>query len=107
MGWSTAAATLEIEEVQNRYTMPAGKAMASKADVVAGREVYKSVWNTIGTPGSWITDDSAYTDGVANLLSIAVPDDFCAVLPPLAHSRLAAANFGPSVSSTEMKFSIP
>lgn len=94
MSWSTAAATLEVEEVQERYTKPAGQAMANKADVQAGAEVYKSVYNTIGTPGSSITDDSAYTDGIAKLLNIAVPDDICAVLDPKAQSKLAAANFG-------------
>jgi len=93
MGWSTAAATLEVEEIQERYTGPAGKAMANKADVQAGREVYKSVYFTIGTPGTPITDDSTYTDGVAKLLNVAVPDDLCAVLDPKSQSKLAAANF--------------
>lgn len=94
MSWSTSAATLEVEEVQERYTRPAGIAMANKADVQAGAEVYKSVYYTIGTPGSAITDDSTYTDGVAKLLNVAVPDDYCAVLDPKAQSKLAAANFG-------------
>ena len=94
MSWSTAAATLEIEEVQERYTKPAGQSMANKADVQAGKEVYQSVYYTIGTPGVAITDDATYTDGVARLLNVAVPDDFCAVLDPKAQSKLAAANFG-------------
>ncbi len=41
MGYSSAQATLEIEEVQSRYTRPAGKRMAAKWDRVAGQEVYK------------------------------------------------------------------
>ena len=44
MAWSTAAATLEVEEVQERYTAPAGKALANKTDVQCGREVFKSVY---------------------------------------------------------------
>lgn len=94
MAWSTAAATLEVEEVQERYTKPAGAAMANKADVQAGAEVYKAVYFTIGTPGTAITDDGTITDGVAKLLNVAVPNDFCAVLDPKAHSKLSAANFG-------------
>ena len=93
MSWSTAAATLEVEEVQERYTRPAGLAMANKADVQAGAEVYRSVYMTIGTPGTPITDDGTYTDGVAKLLNVGVPDDFCAVLDPKAQSKLAQANF--------------
>lgn len=94
MAWSTAAATLEVEEVQSRYTKPAGLALANKSDVQAGKEVYKSVYFTIGTPGTPITDDGTYTDGIAKLLNVGVPDDFCAVLDPKAQSKLAQANFG-------------
>ena len=94
MSWSTAAATLEVEEVQSRYTKPAGLALANKSDVQAGREVYKTVYMTIGTPGTAITDDGTYTDGIAKLLNVGVPDDYCAVLDPKAHSKLAQANFG-------------
>ena len=36
MNWSSADSALRIEEVQERYTMPCGRAMASKADVQAG-----------------------------------------------------------------------
>lgn len=93
MAWSSAAATLEVEEVQDRYTKPAGQAMANKADVQAGAEVYKSVYFTVGTPGTPITDDTTYTDGIARLLNVAVPDDFCAVLDPKAQSKLAGANY--------------
>ncbi len=94
MSWSTASATLEIEEVQERYTKPAGLALANKADVQAGLEVYKAVNMTVGTPGTAVTDDGTYTDGVAKLLNVGVPDDFCAVLDPKAQSKLAQANFG-------------
>ena len=93
MSWSTAAATLEVEEVKSRYTSVAGKAMANKCDVICGAEVYKSVYYSIGTPGTPITDDGTWTDGVAKLLNVGVPDDFCAVLDPKSQSKLAQANF--------------
>lgn len=94
MSWSSAAATLEVEEIQDRYTKPAGQAMASKADVQCGQEVYRSVYMTVGTPGTPVTDDTTITDGVAKLLNVAVPDDIVGVLDPKAHSKLAGANYG-------------
>ena len=92
-GWSSADDALLVEEVQSRYTMPAGRAMANKWDVVAGAEVYKSVYFAIGTPGTPISDDQTYTDGVAKMRNVGVPDEFIAVLDPKSQSRLLAANF--------------
>jgi len=93
MGWSSADSALRIEEVQERYTTPAGRALASKADVQAGAEVYFSVYNSVGTPGTAITDDVTYTDGVAKLRNIGVPEELIAVLDPKSQSKLLAANF--------------
>jgi hypothetical protein len=93
MGWSSADSSLRVEEVQERYTMPAGRALASKADVQAGAEVYYTVYNTVGTPGTAITDDVTYTDGVAKLRNLGVPDELIAVLDPKSQSKLLAANF--------------
>jgi hypothetical protein len=93
MGWSTADATVVVEEVQDHYTKPAGKALAAKCDTLAGQEVYKSVYFTIGTPGVSITTNDTYTDGVAKLMNVAVPDELCAVLDPKAMSKIVSANF--------------
>ena len=93
MNWSSADSALRIEEVRERYTMPAGRALASKADVQAGAEVYASVYNSIGTPGTAITDDITYTDGVAKLRNLGVPEELVAVLDPKSQSKLLAANF--------------
>jgi len=93
MGWSTRSATLEIEEVQRRYTKPAGTSLANKADVQCGQEVYRAVWNSIGTPGTAITSDGTYTDGIAKLLNQGTPDDIIAVLDPKSQSRISQANF--------------
>src|SRR6187551_1120688 len=56
MGWSSIEDTLEIEEVQDRYTRPAGVALANKTDAIAGQEVYKSIYNVVGTPGVAVID---------------------------------------------------
>lgn len=94
MNWSSKQATLDIEMVQSRYTKPAGLAQASKWDEVAGREVYKSVYNTIGTPGGGvITNYQTWTDGVAHLQDIAVPQEYCAVVTPLQQSGLLQSSY--------------
>ncbi len=93
MAWSTADEAVAVEEVQDRVTRPAGQSMASKADLVAGAEVHKTVYYSIGTPGTAITDDVTYTDGVAMLRNVAVPQDLVVVLDPKAQSKLLAANF--------------
>jgi len=93
MGWSSADSALRVEEVQERYTMPAGRALASKADVQSGAEVYYTVYNSVGTPGTAITDDVTYTDGVAKLRNLGVPEELVAVLDPKSQSKLLAANF--------------
>jgi len=93
MGWSSAQTALEIEEVQSRYTKPAGRRMANKWDQVAGAEVYKSVYFSAGTPGTPITSNKTWTDAVALLHNNAVPDgELCAVIDPLTQSSLLAAN---------------
>src|SRR5262252_769936 len=92
MGWSSAQATLEVEEVQDRYTRPAGQALASKWDAVAGQEVYQSVYFSVGAPNTPITSNSTYTRAQAILRALAVPAEFCAVLDPQSHADIANAN---------------
>ena len=91
-GWSTADDTVLIEEVQDRWTKPAGKALGAKCDVLFGQEVYKSVYMTAGTAGTSVTDNQTITDLVAKLANVSV-DGLCAVLDPKAMSRIVAANF--------------
>ncbi len=93
MGWSSAQATLEVEEVQSRYTKPAGEALASKWDSQAGAEVFKSVYFSQGTPGTTVTQNQVWTDSVAQLMDFAVPEDFCGVISPTQRSSLLNANF--------------
>ncbi len=94
MGWSSADDALLVEEVQSRYTKPAGRAQASNWDLVAGREVYKSVYFSKGAPNVPITSNQTWTEAVALLDNVAVPDeDYCAVIDPLTRSNLLNANF--------------
>lgn len=104
MGWSTAQQTLEVEEVQNRYTKPAGTRMASKWDRVAGQEVYKNVYFSVGTPGQNITNNLTWQDAVAIMQEQAVPDEFMAVVSPSQQANLVSANlnsFNPAQQISE------
>jgi hypothetical protein len=92
-GWSTADDTVVIEEVQDRWTRPAGKSLGAKCDALFGVEVYKSVYNTIGTPGAQITDNLTFMNGVAKLANIGAAEDLSAVLDPKAMAAIVSANF--------------
>lgn len=93
IGWSTADDTVLIEEVQERYTNPSGKALANKCDALFGAEIYKSIYFTAGTPGTAITDNNTFLDGLAKLMNVAAPDDVVAVLDPRAMAKIVGANF--------------
>lgn len=96
--WSSADAALRVEEVQKRYTKPAGYALANKADAQSGEEVYRSVYYSIGSPGTPLSDNQTWTDGVALLRSVGVPEELCAVTDPKTQSAITNANvalFGP------------
>lgn len=114
MGWSSSQATLEVEEVQSRYTKPAGTRLAAKWDRVAGAEVYKSVYFSVGTPGTNIADNITWQQAVALLQEQAVPDEFMAVISPSQQATTNASNqtlFNPRDMIGEMfesgKFSGP
>lgn len=94
MGWSSADDALLVEEVQSRYTKPAGRAQASKWDVVAGLETYKQIYFSVGTPGTPITSNDTWTQAVALLDNVAVPDeDYVGIIDPKTRSNLLNANF--------------
>jgi len=92
MGWSSIEDTLQIEEVQDRYTMPAGVALANKTDAVAGQEVYQSIYNVVGAPGVPLVNKT-WTDAVALLQMTGTPEGYVAVIDPLAQSKLLNDNF--------------
>ncbi len=92
MGWSSADDAVDVEEVQSRYTSPAGKAMANECDAFFGQQVYKAVYQSIGTPGVAITDNETWTDGVAVLRAFGAGDDLLAVIDPKQQSKLQANN---------------
>jgi hypothetical protein len=92
MGWSSADNALLVEEVQERYTKPAGKALANECDSFFAQQVYKSVYFSIGAPGVPITSNETWTDGVAMLRAFGVPEELLAVTDPKQQSKLVASN---------------
>lgn len=97
MGWSSADSALLVEEVQSRYTSKAGIALANKADVIAGLEVYKSVY-FVTAPLSQqavnnVAVDGVFTDAVAKLRNVGVPEELCCVVDPKTQSLLLKVAF--------------
>jgi hypothetical protein len=92
MGWSSADASLEVEEVQERYTMPAGEALGNKVDVVAAAEVFQSVYNFIGSPGVPLSANQTWLNGVALLQNLGVPGPYQAVVDPRTQAAILGAN---------------
>jgi len=71
--FNTNDLTLTIEEYSKRYIEPACNALANKIDEV-GLNLYSSIWNTIGTPG---TTPSTF----ANIKDVAVRMDRLSIPP--------------------------
>jgi hypothetical protein len=96
MGWSSADHALLVEEAQ-KVTSKAGIALANKADVIAGLEVYKAVYFVAGPvssqPLSNIAVDGVFTDAVAKLRNVGVPEDLCCVVDPKMQSLLLKVAF--------------
>lgn len=88
--WSSQSATTEIEEVQKRYTKPAGMTLASVADGFAFSQTYKSVYNAVGTPGITPSATLTYLTAGVKLLDQSCPDeDLVGVLDPMAMATIA------------------
>jgi len=91
-GWSTSQATLEIQDAKERYIQPAAEVLASTYDRVSMGDVYKSVYNSAGTPGT--TPNALITYGYARvkIMDLGGPDvGLKAVLDPYSHLTVADA----------------
>lgn len=88
--WSSAQATTEVEDVQKRYTKPAGAALASVADAFAFSAVYRDVYNAVGTPGTTPNATLTYLQAGVKLADQSAPDDgLVGVLDPMAMATIA------------------
>src|SRR5574338_1341659 len=91
--WSTADATMIVQDVQKRYVMPAAEQLANTIDYDGFSRCYKSVYNSVGTPGTTPSANLTYLTGGVVLTNGAVPiDGRVAVLDPLAMATLQNTN---------------
>jgi hypothetical protein len=90
LGWSSAQATLELQEIRERYINPAIEVLANAYDRISLADVYKAVYNVVGTLGTTPSALLTYGQAKVKILDLAGPDTgLRAVLEPLAHLTVA------------------
>ena len=91
-GWSSAQDTLELQEVRQRYVQPAAETLANIYDRVSMGDVYRSVYNAVGTLGVTPATMLTYGQAKVKIQDLAGPDTgLKAVLEPLAHITISDA----------------
>jgi hypothetical protein len=103
--WSTADATVVVEDVRRRYVNPAGEQLANTIDYDGLTRMTPLVAHSVGTPGVAPTARLTYTTGAAKMTLVAVPmAGRCAVLDPIHMVNLiqdTSTLFNPSASISE------
>lgn len=90
MGWSTQEQTIDLDDLRSRYTNPAGDTLASVYDQLAMADVYKSVYNAIGTPGTAPSAAITYSNARTKIADQAGPTSgIVAVLTPYSQAVIA------------------
>lgn len=80
--FNTQDLTLSVEKYNERYIQPAVIALANQIDY-DGCQLYKKVWNWVGTPGTTISNYAGFAKAPLRLDEMAVPQDMRkAVLNP-------------------------
>lgn len=91
--WSTADATMVVEEVRKRYVMPASEALAADIDNKGLKRMYKKVYSSVGTPGQTPSTNLLYLQAGVKLTDLNCPEDGrVAILDPMAAATIANAN---------------
>lgn len=103
--WSTADATMVIEDVRRRYINPAGEQLANTIDFDGLNRMTQTVWKSEGTPGVTPTSRNTFLQAGARLTKVAVPlDGRVAILDPSAMVGLVQDTltlFNPSAAIAE------
>lgn len=103
--WSTADATMIIEDVRRRYINPAGEQLANTIDFDGLWRMTPTVWNSVGTPGIPPTSKSTFLTAGARMTKVAVPmSGRIAVLDPIHMVNLVQDTltlFNPSAAISE------
>lgn len=88
--WTSVQATLEIDRIKERYTNPAADALAADADAQGMLDVYTSVYNSVGTPGTTPTTKLSYLQAGAKIFDLAGPEEnLVAILDVMASINIA------------------
>lgn len=105
-GWSSAQATLEIEEARKRYVDPAAIQIANTIDADGLSRMYQEVANSEGTPGTVPSSNRTYLLAGARLTNMACPPSpRIAVVNSLMRVEIANANlalFNPSKDISQL-----
>lgn len=105
IGWSSAQATTDMDEIRSRYIQPAAETLANVYDRVSLSDVYKSVYNAVGTLGTTPNAALTYLQAVVKILDEAGPDEnLVAVLSPLANATISSSTstvFHPAAKISE------
>jgi len=89
-GYSSAQATTDLDNIRSRYTQPGAEALANAADVLAFNNVYRDIFNSVGSPGTTPSATLTYLQAGVKLTDLAAPmQGRVAVLDPLAMATLA------------------
>ena len=103
--WSTADATMVIEDVRRRYINPAGEQLANTIDFDGLWRMTPTVWNSVGTPGIPPTSKATFLTAGARMTLSAVPNaGRVAVLDPIHMVNLVQDTltlFNPSAAISE------
>src|SRR5580765_1706123 len=103
--WSTADATVVVEDVRKRYVNPAGEQLANTMDYDGLARMTPLVAHSEGVPGTPPTSRLTYTTASARLTLVAVPmNGRVAVLDPIHMVNLiqdTSTLFNPSAAISE------
>jgi hypothetical protein len=90
-GWSSTQETTDLDNIRVRYINPAAETLASVYDRVSMADVYKSVFNSVGTLGTTPNAALTYLQAGVKIADFAGPDEgLVAVLDPLSDATLSS-----------------
>lgn len=103
-GWSSFQATLEVQDMMERYVNPAAYQLANTMDADGLSRVYQDVFSVEGTPGTVPVTNAIYLNAAARLTNFAVPNRPRRMLinslmrAGIANANLALFNPAPQIS---------
>jgi len=92
MNFTDADLALEINEFSRRFITPACKRLASEVDLLTFQNMYRQVYNSVGTPGTSPATALVYLNAGQKLDENAAPiDDRCMIVDPRSQATTVDA----------------